>query len=170
MLSDVVDRVRALAQEVSVREGCLLYEVEFSGGPHGRILRVYIDRTDGAVSVDDCANVSRGLNLLLDVEDVVPGGGYDLEVSSPGLERRLTQKWHFERAVGQPVRVRTSGPVTGGLADVSPQTQLDGLLLKVDGGSLVLEKDGKSWVVELSQVAKAHIRFVAPAKGVKKKR
>lgn len=172
MSSDVVERVRALAQEVSVREGCLLYDVEFTGGPSGRVLRVYIDRVEGVVSVNDCANVSRGLNLLLDVEDVVPGGHYDLEVSSPGLERRLTQAWHFERAVGQPVRVRMSEPVTGGLEDVKAQTLLEGKILKVENGVLVLEKDGKNWNVNLGQVAKANVRFVEPEKTLpgKKKR
>ena len=55
----------------------MLYDLEFHDGP-ARSLRVYIDKAPGGVSIDDCANVSRGLNLRLDVEDVIPGGHYDL--------------------------------------------------------------------------------------------
>lgn len=86
---DFLTRVRALAREVCEREECELYHVEFVSGPNGRILRVYIDRPQGDVSLEHCSQVSRGLNLLLDVEDIVPGGHYDLEVSSPGIERKL---------------------------------------------------------------------------------
>ncbi len=165
MLGDVNERVRKFAQDASQAEGCRLYDLEFSGGPNGRVLRVYIDRDDGPVSIGDCANVSRGLNQLLDVEeDVIPGGAYDLEVSSPGLERKLTQGWHYEKVVSQTVRVRTSGPVTGGLSDVTPQTLLDGVLTKFEGESLVILKDGREWVVPMSQVAKANVRFELPVK------
>ncbi len=66
---------------------------------------MFIDKA-GGVSIEDCANVSRGLNLRLDVEDVIPGGQYELEVSSPGLDRKLTQGWHFEKAVGKTVQVK----------------------------------------------------------------
>ncbi|HMN68940.1 MAG TPA: ribosome maturation factor, partial [Bdellovibrionales bacterium] len=81
-----LEQIRKFAQEVAIREGCLLYDLEYREGP-GRALVVYIDRdTAGGVSITDCSNVSKGLNLRLDVEDAVPGGHYDLEVSSPGLD------------------------------------------------------------------------------------
>lgn len=173
MQSEVIERVRALAQEVSEREGCRLYDLEFIGGQNGRTLRVYIDR-DPSVSLDDCANVSRGLNEKLDVEDVIPGGRYDLEVSSPGLERRLSERWHFEKAVGQAVRVRTAAPTTGGLGDVVPSTLIDGELLRIDGENLIVLKEKREWVVPMSLVSKANLRFEPPQtqgpKGKKKKR
>src|SRR5262245_53641529 len=75
-----MEQSRLFAEEVAVREGCRLYDMEL----RDRTLRAFIDRTPGGVSVDDCANVSRGLNLRLDVEDAIPGGRYELEVSSPG--------------------------------------------------------------------------------------
>jgi ribosome maturation factor RimP len=106
LLSDnQLELVRKFAEEVAVREGCVLYDLEFHDGP-GRSLRVYIDKAPSGVSIDDCANVSRGLNLRLDVEDTIPGGQYDLEVSSPGLDRKLTQLWHFEQAVGKRLRLQ----------------------------------------------------------------
>jgi ribosome maturation factor RimP len=110
ILSDEArDKLRALASQVAEREGLKLYDLETPAGRQ-RLIRVYVDREVGAVSVDDCANVSRGLNLLLDVEDLVPGGAYELEVSSPGLERRLSEKWHFERAVTKRIRVKVATP------------------------------------------------------------
>jgi ribosome maturation factor RimP len=99
MISETsLQKIEILANDVALREGVKIYDIEFSGGAQGRILRIYIDK-EGGVGVDDCANVSRGLNLLLDVEDPIPGGKYVLEVSSPGLDRVLKKNWHFEQAV-----------------------------------------------------------------------
>lgn len=105
------DRVRALAESIVAREGCELYDVEIVGGGGNRIVRVYVDKADGGAGIEDCSNVSRGLNLLLDVEDVIPGGAYNLEVSTPGLERVLRQRWHFERAIGKTIAVKTFAPL-----------------------------------------------------------
>src|SRR5262249_32900721 len=110
-----MERVRKLAEEVAIREGCRLYDLEFAGGPH-RTLRVFIEKDDGGASLEDCVNVSRGLNLMLDVEDPIPGGRYELEVSTPGLERKLTQLWHFEKAIGEFVQLRYLPP------DAAPMT------------------------------------------------
>ena len=94
-------------EEVAKRENCFLYDIEMPGSGPGRALRVFIDKEgEEGVSIDDCSRVSQGLNLVLDVEDLVPGGAYNLEVSSPGLERKLTQAWHFEKAVGQTVNLQ----------------------------------------------------------------
>ncbi|NJM10232.1 MAG: hypothetical protein HC883_05055 [Bdellovibrionaceae bacterium] len=62
-----LEQIRQFAEEVAIREGCLLYDLEFREGP-GRLLRVFIDKDAGGVSVNDCVNVSRGLNLRLDVK------------------------------------------------------------------------------------------------------
>ena len=89
-------------QKVAERENCFLYDLQWVGQGQGRILRVFIDKEgEEGVSIDDCSNVSRGLDLVLDVEDLVPGGAYQLEVSSPGLERHLSQSWHYKKAVGE---------------------------------------------------------------------
>ncbi len=97
-------KIKSLADEVSRREGCRLYDVEVGAGRE-RVLRVYIDGEKESVSIEQCANVSRGLSLLLDVQDVVPGSAYDLEVSSPGVDRVLREKWHFQMAVGRTVKL-----------------------------------------------------------------
>ena len=99
-------KVERLASEVCQREGCIFYDMEFGGLGNGRTLRIYVDK-EGGVGIEDCSNVSKGLNLMLDVEDVVPGGHYNLEVSTPGIDRHLRKPWHFEKAVGKKVWVKS---------------------------------------------------------------
>ncbi|KHD87779.1 MAG: ribosome maturation factor RimP [Bdellovibrio sp. ArHS] len=104
-----MDRVEKIANDVANREGCLLYDIEFVGVGKGRTLRVFIDKEDGSVSLDDCSNVSKGLNVVLDAdEDIIPGEAYHLEVSTPGLDRHLNKPWHFQKVVGKKVYIKTS--------------------------------------------------------------
>ena len=151
MLSErQLEQVRQFAEEIAVREGCVLYDLEYHDGP-ARALRVYIDKAAGPIGVDDCANVSRGLNLRLDVEDVIPGGRYDLEVSSPGLDRKLTQLWHFEKAVGQTVRLK--------YWDESRLTKsFEGKLTGVLGSRLSFANANGSCDVDFANVQKARIQ------------
>jgi ribosome maturation factor RimP len=102
-------KVESVVQEVAAAQGCLLYDIEFVGAGKARVLRLYIDKEDGSVGLDDCANVSRAFSEILDQqEDLVPGEEYSLEVSTPGLERHLRKPWHFQRAVGKKVYIKTS--------------------------------------------------------------
>lgn len=105
---NTLQKIEALVSEVAAREGVKVYDVEFAGGAQGRTLRVFIDKDKG-IGIEDCANVSRGLNAALDEQlDLIPGGQYNLEVSSPGLERPLKKLWHFEAAVGKKIWIKTS--------------------------------------------------------------
>ncbi len=150
MSSGVVEKVRDIAHEVTLREGCLLYDLEFLEAG-SRVLRVYIDRDPGGASLDDCVNVSRGLNLALDVADVIPGGHYDLEVSTPGLERKLTQEWHFQRAIGESVRIKYE-------AEDMNKT-VTGKITAVENGKLTLEEGKKAHEIPLDKVLKAKMVF-----------
>ena len=105
MSSGLVEKIKSIAGEIATREGCLVYDLEFLEGG-SRTLRLYIDKDPDGASLEDCVNVSRALNLALDVDDVIPGGRYDLEVSTPGLERKLSEKWQYVRAVGRWVQVK----------------------------------------------------------------
>jgi ribosome maturation factor RimP len=158
LLSDTqLGSIRQFAEEVAEREGCLLYDIEFHDGP-ARSLRVYIDKSTGGVSIDDCANVSRGLNLRLDVEDIIPGGRYDLEVSSPGLDRKLTQLWHFTKVIGQRVRMKYWETGAGPTGDEQRVTRpYEGELKGVDGTCLSFENAKGLFDVEFADVQKARI-------------
>jgi ribosome maturation factor RimP len=113
-----IDRVREIAERVAASSGLEVVEIEFRGGGKARMLRVFLDKVSAAssdplagVTHEDCVHFSREFGTILDVEDAVPGGSYTLEVSSPGLDRKLTRAADFERFTGSRVRVMTRQPV-----------------------------------------------------------
>jgi ribosome maturation factor RimP len=114
-----VDQVREIAARVAASSGLEVVEIEFLGGGSARMLRVFLDKpgadaTSGpthGVTHEDCANFSREFGTILDVEDAVPGGSYTLEVSSPGLDRRLTKAADFTRFTGSRLKLMTREPV-----------------------------------------------------------
>jgi ribosome maturation factor RimP len=107
-----LDKIREIAERVAQSSGLEVVDLELQGGGKARMLRVYIDKP-GGVTHEDCANFSREAGTIFDVEDAVPGGSYTLEVSSPGLDRKLTKADDFERFVGSRVKVMTREPVNG---------------------------------------------------------
>jgi ribosome maturation factor RimP len=115
-----VDRVRQIADRVAASSGLEVVEIEILGEGKARMLRVYLDKPAAdahtaehqfGVTHEDCANFSREFGTILDVEDAVPGGSYTLEVSSPGLDRRLTKATDFSRFTGSRMKVMTRQPV-----------------------------------------------------------
>ncbi|HEY7616057.1 MAG TPA: ribosome maturation factor RimP [Terriglobales bacterium] len=108
----VTERVRDIAERVAASSGLEVVEVELRGAGSSRMLRIFIDKP-GGVTHEDCANVSREVGTILDVEDVVPGGSYVLEVSSPGIDRKLVRPADFERFIGSRVKVTTRQPIGG---------------------------------------------------------
>jgi ribosome maturation factor RimP len=107
-----LEHVRQIAERVAGSLGLEVVDVEFRGGGKSRMLRIFIDRPEG-VTHEDCANVSREVGTILDVEDAVPGGSYTLEVSSPGLDRKLTKPADFERHVGSRLKLTTREAING---------------------------------------------------------
>jgi len=105
-------RVQEIAERVAASVGLEVVEVEMRGAGKARMLRIFIDKPAG-VTHEDCANLSREVGTILDVEDAVPGGSYVLEVSSPGLDRKLSRAADFERFTGSRVKVTTRNPISG---------------------------------------------------------
>ena len=102
---DIEGTVRAIAERAAADAGVGLYDLVFRRmGPRWK-LQIFLWRPDGPVSLEDCERVSRQVSRELDVEDPIPHG-YDLEVSSPGLERPLRAPWHWKQTIGDRVRVR----------------------------------------------------------------
>lgn len=191
------EKVQRMAAEVAAREGCEIYDFDFVGGVGSRALRVFIDKltVDGVnagVSIEDCSNVSRGLNLLLDVDDVIPGGAYNLEVSSPGLERPLRTAAHFLRAAGQRAYVKTFesfAELNGDLEEsvrskLGKAKQLEGTIVGVENAEneseavLIFDAENGGTVIRvrlpLTKVTKANTVFIfeaneKPTGGKKKK-
>src|SRR5579863_2260354 len=107
-----LEKIREIAERVAQSSGLEPVDLELHGGGKARMLRVYIDKP-GGVTHEDCANFSREAGVIFDVEDAVPGASYTLEVSSPGLDRKLAKPEDFERFVGSVVKVMTRDPVNG---------------------------------------------------------
>lgn len=129
--------------------GFELVGVEFMEGNRRSRLRIYIDSANG-INVDDCAKVSHQVSGVLDVEDPV-AGQYDLEVSSPGLDRPLFEAEHFERFAGERVRLRTTIPFDG-------QRNFTGLLKGMSDDRIVIETDeGDEHAVALASVRSARV-------------
>src|SRR5450432_2297729 len=106
-----IDKVRDIAERVAASSGLEVVEVELRGGGKARMLRIVIDKLAG-VTHEDCANVSREVGTILDVEDVI-SGSYTLEVSSPGLDRKLIRPADYERFTGSRIKLTTRNPVNG---------------------------------------------------------
>ena len=100
-------RLRNMLEPAAEAVGYELVDVEIAGRGANAVLRVYID-APGGITVDDCAEASRQISTVLDLEDPI-AGQYALEVSSPGLDRPLVKLEHFERVVGQKVKVTMRG-------------------------------------------------------------
>jgi ribosome maturation factor RimP len=154
-------KVRGIADRVASSSGLEVVDIEFRGGGKSRMLRVFIDKPAG-VTHEDCANFSREFGTILDVEDAVPGAAYVLEVSSPGLDRKLTLAADFERFAGNRVKLMTRQPVNG-------NRHFEGRLESVHDGRLTLDlsaarakhrpaKDEAQKVeIELANVEKANL-------------
>ena len=139
-----LDKVRQIAERVAGSSGLEVVEVEVCGAGKHRMLRVFIDRPgalpaanrpDG-VTHEDCANFSREASVIFDVEDAVPGASYLLEVSSPGLDRKLSNARDFQRFTGNLVKLMTRDPVNG-------NRHFEGRLKAFQDGRLSLELTGR---------------------------
>jgi len=126
-----LDQVRAVVERVAASQGLEVVELELRGGGKSRMLRIFIDKPDG-VTHEDCANLSREIGTILDVEDAIPGGSYTLEVSSPGLDRKLFKAADFERFQGSRVKLTTREPVNG-------NRHFEGRLDHFESGRLTLD-------------------------------
>ncbi|MGE5049385.1 MAG: ribosome maturation factor RimP [Deltaproteobacteria bacterium] len=151
---EILEKVRSIAAPLAAQEGLELIDVEIGGAGGRQALRLFIDRP-GGVSLDDCTAVSRAVSAALDVEDPIQGA-YDLEVSSPGLDRPLRTPEHFQKFAGQKVRVKTYGP----LAECENRKTFVGILKGYEEGNVVVDVDGKVFHVPHAQVSKANVEPV----------
>ena len=165
------DKIRQIAERVASSSGLEVVDVEIAGAGKHRMLRVFIDRPGAAptpgrpdgVTHEDCSQFSREFGTIVDVEDVLPGGSYVLEVSSPGLDRKLTKASDFERFRGQRVKLTTREPVNN-------NRHFEGRLEGFENAKLLLDlsaarkkkmrpKEGESQKVEIEfqNVEKANL-------------
>jgi len=109
-IQEIVNRVRELLLPILEEGGFELVDIEFVREPVGWVLRIYADRPEGGITISDCQWISERIGTLLDVEDLIPHA-YNLEVSSPGLDRPLKTRKDFERHKGTVVKIKTHSPL-----------------------------------------------------------
>jgi ribosome maturation factor RimP len=126
-----MQKIQEIADRVAESSGLEVVEVELRGGGKHRMLRFFIDKPSG-VTHEDCADFSREVGTILDVEEAVPGGAYLLEVSSPGLDRKLSKAADYERFQGSLLKLSTHEPVDG-------NRHFEGRLEKLEEGRITLD-------------------------------
>ncbi len=157
--STVIEKVEALVEPILEDLNMELVDLEYRREQRGWVLRLFIDQ-EGGVNLDDCANVSREVSAILDVDDVVPNA-YHLEVSSPGLNRPLKKEKDFERFAGRLVRIKMSFPIDPDGRGQERKT-FTGILKGLEEGKVLVEQDDKvggTVALALTDIASAHLEF-----------
>lgn len=140
----ITEMLRPAVEEV----GKELLGVEFISAGNNSVLRLFIDHENG-INVDDCAEVSRQVSAILDVEDPI-SSEYNLEVSSPGLDRPLFELAHFKEVIGETINVKISMPLNG-------RRKFKGVLETIENDTLIVSVDGQDYELVISNVDKANL-------------
>jgi ribosome maturation factor RimP len=149
-MSDAVGLVRQILDPILESMGLSLWDLEFHKQGPQWLLRIFIDRESGGVTLSDCETVSRDLSAALDVEDIILHA-YTLEVSSPGLDRTLSKPEHYVRFTGSMVRIKTYQPING-------QKVFRGRLLGVDEDTIKVELEtGMILELPMTSITKASL-------------
>ena len=138
-MSDLPENVERQIERIVTSEGLELVHIDYHRQGRGFLLRVDIDK-DGGVTLDDCQNVSQQVSAFLDVEDVVPAE-YELQVSSPGLDRKFYRQSDYQKFLGRLVRVKTSRPIRGLHVIVGRLKELDGDTIVVSDPAVKKDPD-----------------------------
>lgn len=148
----VVRAAESFARPIAEEMGIELVEVQFRQESGGWVLRLFIDREQGGVNVDDCASVSRQLAAHLEAEDVIRHA-YTLEVSSPGAERPLKRIEDFVRFIGRRVKIKVTEPINGEYAFFGTLTAAD-----MGNKQITLAVDNaEQMTIDLEAMAKARL-------------
>jgi ribosome maturation factor RimP len=143
-----IEKIEALVSQVAQEESVEVFDLAVLREGPRTVVRVFLDR-EGGIRLGECESFSRKMSAVLDVSDPMPGP-YVLEVSSPGLNRRLTKPAHFAAAAGKRVRVALSEPMEGSRNYV-------GLLRSADAEGIELERDGRTYRFPYPAVRKANL-------------
>jgi ribosome maturation factor RimP len=154
---DVVSKIERIAESVAVSGGIEIFEVELKGSGRNQLLRIFIDKPEG-ITHADCEFISREVGEQLDADDTLPGP-YELEVSSPGVERKLKKWQHWERFRGQKAKVVLTEPAPGDLKHfdgVISQTSID----EKGARTVTVELDGGQRITfPFEHVERANLKF-----------
>jgi ribosome maturation factor RimP len=154
---EIISKIAAIAEQAAAPVGIEIVEVELKGSGRSHLLRIYIDRPEG-VSHADCELISRSVSDALDAEDPIPGT-YELEVSSPGVERKLGKWQDWQRFAGKKVKVVLKEPVP--LREGATELKhFDGVISRAEDHTVTVELTGGTNVTfPVEQVDRANLKF-----------
>ena len=147
----VLLKLSLLIEPVATSQNLELVDIEWRRESVGWVLRLYIDK-EGGIGVDACAQLSREISLLLDVEDMIEQA-YTLEVSSPGINRPIKKAKDFERFVGKKVKIKTLNPIEN-------RKNFKGILKKFEKGLITVSIDNSEVTISLEEVEKARLDII----------
>ena len=153
---DVIEKVITLAQPILDSMHLELVDIEYRRTGRESVLRLFIDK-DGGVNLDDCADLSRELSAIIDVEDFIPVS-YNLEVSSPGLDRPLKKTADYDRFVGRLIKIKTYEPFQDDAGN-RRKTFLGHLVGLQNGIVVITLTEGQTASIPLDRIAKANLEF-----------
>lgn len=155
----VHSRLKEIVDQAATSLGLEVMQVELVGGGRHRLLRITLDKdVEGGVSLDECEAVSHQVSAVLDVEDLIPGEGYQLEVGSPGIERALSTARDYTRFTGQLAKLVLREPI-------GKHKTLIGRLAGFADGTVEIAVEDETLRIPLDQISKANLKFEWPAKG-----
>jgi ribosome maturation factor RimP len=157
MVLTILERVRELAEPIIKELNLDLVGIEYLPQRGRGIVRITIDKDNGGVTLDDCTKVNREVGYILEIKDLF-FHPYQLEVSSPGLERPLKTLGDFEKFLGRKVSLKTSDLLNG-------KKIFKGTLKQVQNGTVLLEMDGGLWEIPFGLVRHAKLVYEFPEKG-----
>jgi ribosome maturation factor RimP len=148
VLALTAEELTGLLEPAIERLGYELTDIDVRVGGQNGLLRLYIDKEDG-IGLEDCEKVSLAVSAMLDVEDPLPGQ-YSLEVSSPGLDRKLTKVAHFQRFMGETLKVTMRFPMAG-------RRRFKGTLVSMDDENIVVDVDGEPHELPMATIETARL-------------
>ncbi|MCB0348804.1 MAG: ribosome maturation factor RimP [Bdellovibrionales bacterium] len=163
MMADVkLEKVQEIALRACESSGVDLYDIEYLKG--AKTLRIYIDKDKeaGGIQLDDCATISEKISTELDPLDLFPND-YNLEVSSPGVERVLRQEWHFNKVKGKKIEIKLYQSLGAYFPDADKKLEkaktFKCLLKEVKNDEVIIDLEGRDFLIPLKNITKANLVF-----------
>jgi len=149
MMNEIAEKIKELLSPILSREGVHLVDLELRGYTNNQVLSIFVD-TDSGITLEQVASITREIEGMLDLEDPIPGR-YRLEVSSPGIDRPLTEPWQFRKNIGRWLRVLYN--------QQDKKLERTGLLKEVKEDRILLADKNEELEIALSQIIKAVIKI-----------
>lgn len=149
-MKTLVEQIEALITPSLAAMGFELVQIKFLDGKNQQTLQIMCERPDGSINIDDCADISRQVSAILDVEDIIAAAKYRLEISSPGIDRPLVKLADYQNFLTHTAKVETVLPIKG-------RKRFTGTLKAVEGEDIILTVDGQDVTLPFADIQSAKL-------------